>query len=57
MSIYARTTPLDRIIAKLKQRDSVFESERLKAWHHRANWVHRFANGTSVEIKLHQKQP
>ena len=37
---------------RIKSRDNVFESERLKAWHHRENIVHRFANGQTVEIKL-----
>jgi hypothetical protein len=38
--------------AKLKLRDNVFESERLRAWNTRENIVHRFANGHAVEIKL-----
>ena len=38
--------------ARIKHRDSVFESERMKAWHDRQNLVHRFANGVSVEIQL-----
>jgi hypothetical protein len=37
---------------KLKLRDSVFESERLRQWHTRENITHRFANGHTVEIKL-----
>ena len=52
-----QTRPIKSKCAKLKLRDSVFESERLQAWHHRENIVHRFANGVSVEIKLNPKKP
>lgn len=38
--------------ARIKHRDNIFQSERMKAWHDRQNLVHRFANGVSVEIQL-----
>ena len=37
---------------RIKSRDSVFESERLKQWNTRENLTHRFANGVQIEIKL-----
>lgn len=36
---------------RLKLRENVFESERLKQWHTRENLKHRFANGTQIEIQ------
>ena len=54
-------TIIDKLItarkARLKPRDSVFESERLQAWNHRQNITHLFANGVQVEIKLSPKKP
>jgi len=48
-------------MSRLRHRDQIFESERLEAWHQRANIVHRFANGVSIEISLTEpktkKQP
>ena len=41
--------------ARIKHRDNIFQSERLKAWHDRQNIVHKFANGVVVEIKLTEK--
>ena len=51
------TKPIRAKCAKLKLRDNVFESDRLQAWHHRQNIVHRFANGVQIEIKLNPKKP
>ena len=39
-------------MSRLRHRDAIFESERLQAWHHRANVTHRFSNGVLVEISL-----
>lgn len=43
-------------MSRLRHRDAIFESERLQAWYDRANVIHRFANGVSVEISLKPKQ-
>ena len=37
-------------MSRLRHRDQIFESERLQAWHDRANVIHRFGNGVLVEI-------
>ena len=41
-----------RNAARIKSRDSVFESERLQQWNTRENLKRRFANGVQIEIEL-----
>jgi len=44
-------------MSRLRHRDAIFESERLQAWHHRANVTHRFGNGLLTEIVLTEPKP
>ena len=37
---------------RIKNRDRIFESERMHQCHQRENFRHRFANGECVEINL-----
>lgn len=39
-------------MSRLRHRENLWESERMKQWNTRQNVIHRFANGQSVEIKL-----